>query len=779
MNFKTFIDIMRNNIDTKISISNIFEFQNKNDTPNDINGDSIEVYIKNIFRLVIPIHNWDEYLNNRDLDTYKKWYIRNYIPKNFAKSVYNSMETKDEQINDSPFVCYIDNLNDAQKEKIIIELKNRKPTEFSCINEQSSFNLGNILYRLLTSVLNECANKPRNNNSLKKEINNSTKHFIDLYLEYIKEFCRNSHSFLDYKAKDFYDYFICNDICEKPLFQYFSKEYINDNKITNFNIADLIDINENNCILSKDIILEGVAGIGKTTLFKHICLNIIKKSKKIIPIYLELKYFTFSHKNFLDFIYHSFSTVTLIDKDIFQEIIKNNQIILLLDGFDELPINTDNFITMLKNFKQKFKIPIIISSRPNDKIFRLSNFTKYEVLPLNKEQIIEIVKKTYCNQKILENSFINNLNENYLVLFYDIVSNPMLLKMFLNLYSQNKDIPKEKHLIYEYMFRHLVYKRNMTDNEINTIKIVLCEFCFLTLFEKIQSFSKDTFLIYMNKITNNNDHSLIIFEKLINECGLLYENNNNYYFIHKTFQEYFAALYIASKEFNSQTLKNIFNSQNDIIYSLELITFIYELNKPKLEHHVIYPFLKSIFNSEDKDEEFTYYEIFLMKLYPEFICCEFSEKIILYPYYSLPILYEFILLIFNYSKWIDVHKWFTPNLINDFAVMGPYYIEEVENSETFIEINDLYTYESGLLEDEEEELISFYNTVENYQNIDKIHRNEWKNAVFHRFITKYIITEKYFKDLFYIFCDKKFPLHLIFNDIYTYYSKLQNKYAID
>ena len=94
----------------------------------------------------------------------------------------------------------------------------------------------------------------------------------------------------------------------------------------------------------------------------------------------------------------------------------------------------------------------------------------------------------------------------------------------------------------------------------------------------------------------------------------MFYENGKYHFTHRSFQEYFCALYFSKQK--DKTLKAIgdfFENKNRRHYSDQTFNMLYDMIPEKIEEYIFSPFLQSLFEMCDAENG---YWTFLEKLYP-------------------------------------------------------------------------------------------------------------------------------------------------------------------
>ena len=94
----------------------------------------------------------------------------------------------------------------------------------------------------------------------------------------------------------------------------------------------------------------------------------------------------------------------------------------------------------------------------------------------------------------------------------------------------------------------------------------------------------------------------------------MFYENGKYHFTHRSFQEYFCALYFSKQK--DKTLKAIgdfFENKNRRHYSDQTFNMLYDMIPEKIEEYIFSPFLQSLFEMCDTKDG---YWTFLEELYP-------------------------------------------------------------------------------------------------------------------------------------------------------------------
>ncbi|SPZ59332.1 Predicted NTPase (NACHT family) [Serratia quinivorans] len=362
---------------------------------------------------------------------------------------------------------------------------------------------------------------------------------------------------------------------------------LTNSKSEKVNIENIIDVTD-----GKIVNIIGVAGQGKSTLMKKILFEIIRKGQRL-PFFIELR--NLENKTIIDKINEillSFGVES--ENEIIESALSSSRLILLLDGFDEISFERRKLVYQeIENIKSKLKTPIIISSRPFTEICESTITLEVNIKDLNKKDIFEIIEKRMSNEEAEKAKEVLSSNETLL----NSLITPILVSLFCACYPNSDIVPKTASDYYQRIFnilyeghdlRKLFFSRQKEfPVTIDVAKSIFCAFSFLSL--------KD------NKITMKKESALDFIDKSIRRCGLNPVENDTknclsdiikitsllkedgfeqYAFIHKSIQEYHAALFI--KESDERTKKSISES------------ILNGLSEGKVKYHGVAKFLYSI-----------------------------------------------------------------------------------------------------------------------------------------------------------------------------------------
>lgn len=355
------------------------------------------------------------------------------------------------------------------------------------------------------------------------------------------------------------------------------------------------------------IIIAGSGGSGKTVLMKHLFLDCIKE-KLFAPILLELR--DYSNKTTLQKLINKTLTDNgFIDSEEFiLKSQKEGHFCFFFDGFDEVENKQrKKLIKQIKALSKKYsKCPIIVSSRPDDELHDFEEFSVYKVLPLTIESAKNLIQKLPFDICI-KSKFLEDLERELFQKHESFLSNPLLLSIMLLTYSENAEIPTKLSIFYNQAYealfqRHDAYKGGYTRKRITNLDIqdfgrVFSLFSLLTYEKRIFKMPKTECLRYIELSKDSINHEFISDDYLSDLLGaacLLLEDGLEIAFSHRSFQEYFVALYISNA--SPEIQKKLINRYKSNIRSDSVMSLLLEIDPELVERELILPSLGELFD---------------------------------------------------------------------------------------------------------------------------------------------------------------------------------------
>ena len=450
---------------------------------------------------------------------------------------------------------------------------------------------------------------------------NVSKEMTSNFLKKIAKHIKDEDIKYDIDSGEFFKDYIKNikDKYEKV------KTIINSNPLNLYNLYECVELGYNkkridtSCVedvlnVNSKIIILGTAGIGKSMTMKHLLLKSIDISN-YIPVFIELRQLNGLDINDFDLEYYICKVLNdmglKIEYEHFLYSMEEGCYIILLDGFDEL-----NSICLKKIESEVIRITdkynlnkYIVSSRPKHQFTGWNDFVELKSLPLSKEKAISLVSKLPYDS-LVKDKFSRELEIHLYDDYNSFASNPLLLTIMLITFDSNAKIPNSLNEFYEQAFYALFYRHDASKGsfvrekrsklECEDFKKVFSYFCFKSFFETKFEFTESMLYDYLNKAKSKLDlefnESDYIYD-LTNSVCLLVKDGLNYKFAHRSFQEYFAAVYTVQLKDKDQTklLKTWVSEDYEQCRATHYLDMLKDLEETRFFDNFIYNGLKIIY----------------------------------------------------------------------------------------------------------------------------------------------------------------------------------------
>jgi len=364
------------------------------------------------------------------------------------------------------------------------------------------------------------------------------------------------------------------------------------------------------------IIIKGTGGIGKSMLMKHLFLSELDNKGKI-PVLFELKDINDQKEDYelIDVLFEKLGVLgTSATKYAIEYALEQGLFLLLLDGYDEIRSEKAiDFVKKLNDFCDKYtKNYVAVSTRPSGEFLEFGRFAVLETTGLDKEQALELLGRLDYDKDSKER-FIFALDE----VLYDehksFASNPLLLTMMFLTYDDYAGIPEKLHLFYERAFETLLtrhdstkegYKRKLESGlPPDSFKKVFACFCCLTYYSNELEFAEDKLKIILKKARAELEsregigfETASFIRDLVDAVCMLYKEGSHYSFVHRSFQEYFTAVYLKdqSDDVMERRGMQIINHNPSGALTDNVFGMLGDMERSKLEKNIILPLLKKV-----------------------------------------------------------------------------------------------------------------------------------------------------------------------------------------
>lgn len=369
-------------------------------------------------------------------------------------------------------------------------------------------------------------------------------------------------------------------------------------------------------ILSENIVIQGIAGQGKSILLRYLSISECEKNEKL-PIFMELRKIN-KEGDIIKFIKQNLEDIISdISDDLLKWVLKSGKIILFLDGFDEL--KEDDVANTIKDLEKIAEIypetQIVISSRPDGGI-QASNFFKIiNIKPYMTEDQIGLIRILVEEQDSYEN-IVTALEKSTLDIG-ELLSTPLMITMFVMIYRAKLIIPDTVSKFYQDLFSVLIYKHDRTkpgylrEFQSGLDELTLQEwfeyFCFISKNKNKLAFENRIEILEYIKSTLINKFEKEAPTKILNDINknlcLIIRDGGNYNFVHKTIQEYYAASYIKNR--NEKNSKIIYEKIHKITGKFRIeLTFLEQIDSYRFNKYLLIPALSEFFEFYKKNQSF-------------------------------------------------------------------------------------------------------------------------------------------------------------------------------
>ncbi|MCI9617839.1 MAG: NACHT domain-containing protein [Eubacterium sp.] len=450
---------------------------------------------------------------------------------------------------------------------------------------------------------------------------------FDDYLDKATKFYENIKTLLySEKPRLFKDFYVCNNLQ--------TKEFVGGPK-TKLIVSSIETLSD----ISKQLIISGIGGIGKSMMMRHLffdCADTYKDSG-MLPILIPLNNYKETQTDLSEVLYNTICEFSdNVEQEDFDILLESGNFVILLDGLDEVVGNTRKvFQSALTNLIKKYPDNVIvISSRPNTSFIQMGHFQIVEILPFEKEQALELIDKLDFHDKVAKEKFRKDLDKKLYQSHKQFASNPLLLTIMLMTYSSYGEVPAKRHIFYAKAYETMArlhdaskgaYVRPMNTNlSPKVFAEYFSEFCARTYKSGIFEFTIETFSKHMDAtIRRIGKHieatSKNFLSDLTDNLCIMYKEGERYYFIHRSFQEYFCAVFFSTRmDDKLWKIGEFFETQSTRFNGDHTFDMLYDMIPERIDKYIFLPFLQELWNKCDKANGYwTYLEEMYSEIYAE------------------------------------------------------------------------------------------------------------------------------------------------------------------
>lgn len=345
----------------------------------------------------------------------------------------------------------------------------------------------------------------------------------------------------------------------------------------------------------RGIIIQGPPGSGKSTFVKYIVRRKLDDSDKFLAFIIDLENFGsfISDKDIIDkmkakqvLLDYLAQEYLLFPLGILEEIIGNQSVWFLFDGFDEISgynekIKISNMINSLFDIWGECKF--IITTRPyaitdlhfqND--FQIVNIDLLHIEEIE-SYIDSLANITNTDQyKIDKYGLINKIGKGSDI--FELAQVPVMLTFICIIYFAQGDFPKNRSDILKSIIDWLIKSKNKSKKQQDEKFQLYANIAYKILNSKYKKDIGKNLLLEIAGVSG--DKALDLLTQL-NDVGIVVEKKNSRYrFWHFCFQEFFAACYLYGEvEANSNKLSIVLDHWFEPEWQDVIIIFFFQLFK--------------------------------------------------------------------------------------------------------------------------------------------------------------------------------------------------------
>ena len=365
----------------------------------------------------------------------------------------------------------------------------------------------------------------------------------------------------------------------------------------------------------KSFVVTGLAGRGKSVLMRFMALSMYHAPRGKLPIFVELRSLnSLTSKEILPYIHAQYKSESNISYDDFVYALRQGYFLLLLDGFDEIsPPDREDIEKQILNIADDYpECPIVVSGRYDDRFFSWEPFSCLTLKEMKLEQTKQLIERSQYDEKVKSN-FLRRLTESFFQKHESFLNTPLLAIMLMRTFEEYAEIPHSLHEFYRNAFDTLVRRHDAMKSQFlrtthsgctaEEFKRVFSSFCVLTYSRSAFSFHREEALEYLRSALAQQEISADpqkVLDDLIESVCLLHEEGFEISFVHRSFQEYFCALFVASAP---SGFVERFLEDGDIRVRDDVLPMLMGINQDRVEDEWATEFVEGVIKKYPKRDK--------------------------------------------------------------------------------------------------------------------------------------------------------------------------------
>jgi hypothetical protein len=308
-----------------------------------------------------------------------------------------------------------------------------------------------------------------------------------------------------------------------------------------------------------NILLEGIAGQGKSILLRYLCAAEIENGERL-PIFVELSKIQRGE----DLLSHIRSGLTKLglsgEAKVFESLASAGRLLLLFDAFDELDESMRVLvIRQLDEMSEMYRdLKIVVSSRPESQLRASRWFQIIQIAGLEEGEYREVIKRLVSDD-VLGVQLLERIDGHHAKIA-ELLTTPLLVTLLVITYKQSQVIPRRMSEFYSGLFKLMLLRHDGTKPGFIRARrcLGLSDGEFERIFEAM-CFRVGTDYLGRNLLRQDELHSCAT--QAIRERGLTFDaekfvddvvritclvlrDGEDCRFIHKSVREYYSATHI-------------------------------------------------------------------------------------------------------------------------------------------------------------------------------------------------------------------------------------------
>jgi NACHT domain len=369
-------------------------------------------------------------------------------------------------------------------------------------------------------------------------------------------------------------------------------------------------------LLKRRLIISGTGGGGKSMIMRYLVSAALADDFELVPFFVDMR--DLADARDIPLLESVFKLVTpekhRSERAIFDRAIEEGGVCLFLDGFDEVdPANRDTLKSHLDDLIVRFpKLSIVMSSRPDIDFSGWDEFSVYHIEPLNRDQSRDVIRRSDFQDKEIKEEFLDKLESGEFEQFSSFLEIPLLNTILLICYGEYLYLSEKTTSFYDQAFE-VLYRRHDKTKGLRRkhfsglpyieFRSILNAFCYRSLISHKVSFTEEELVTFVDKgarIAQISVDPVAYEQDLIESVSLMQREGLKIFFIHRTFQEFFASKFLVS--YRGDETFSVFDQVLSNIMSSNVPRMTAELDIRGLEREWVGPLLAKFVDKI----EFTY-----------------------------------------------------------------------------------------------------------------------------------------------------------------------------